>query len=353
MPHTKTVPSLRKKTVGRSVYGVVTLRDRGQQRDVYLGAFGSAECHAAYLRTIAAWESAGRRIADLAPDGALTVRALGELYRDNHGPTVSVSQRANIAMAVAILSEHFGDCPAERFGPNKLRDLRAAMLLATKDRRAWKPAVASQMAGIIKHIFKWAVGRELLPVAVCDALYKLEPLRGLPRSNVAPAPAGDVSAVLATIREPVATMIRLQLATGMRPGEMLTLRPCDIRMDGDVWTYTPPVHKTAHRGRERRIYFGPQAQALLRPFLPSKLDGRCFANYAVASYRRAIARACLAIGVTPWHPHQLRHNYATAIRKRYGIESARILLGHADAGVTEIYAQRDHDAAQRIAQEIG
>jgi integrase len=54
-----------------------------------------------------------------------------------------------------------------------------------------------------------------------------------------------------------------------------------------------------------------------------------------------------------WHPHQLRHNYATNIRKQFGLEAAQILLGHSKADVTQIYAERDMDQATTVAEKIG
>jgi len=70
---------------------------------------------------------------------------------------------------------------------------------------------------------------------------------------------------------------------------------------------------------------------------PKKLPGDC---YTVTSYRRAVARACEKASVPKWHPHQLRHNAATNIRKQHGIEIARIILGHSTAFTTEIYAEQ-------------
>jgi len=54
-----------------------------------------------------------------------------------------------------------------------------------------------------------------------------------------------------------------------------------------------------------------------------------------------------------WHPHQLRHAYATHVRKDFGLEVAQILLGHSKADVTQIYAERDMDRAAKVAASIG
>jgi integrase len=111
-------------------------------------------------------------------------------------------------------------------------------------------------------------------------------------------------------------------------------------------------------------------------------------SYTVTTYRRAIARACQRAlrmpaelrepetkdaiaadspaakkerqrlrsewnAINVWHPHQLRHNAATILRGQYGIEAARLILGHRSAAVTEIYAEMDAAKAEQIMAEVG
>lgn len=57
--------------------------------------------------------------------------------------------------------------------------------------------------------------------------------------------------------------------------------------------------------------------------------------------------------VLHWHPHQLRHNRATEVRRKYGIEAAQVSLGHSKADTTQIYAERDMEQARQIAREMG
>ncbi len=115
-------------------------------------------------------------------------------------------------------------------------------------------------------------------------------------------------------------------------------------------------------------------------------------HYSTASYGRAIARACdlaflppkhlqpailacgnretkkqLAARLTEsekaelkqwqrqqrWHPHQLRHTAATRLRKEFGIEAARVVLGHKSAMVTEVYAEIDTTKAIDIMARVG
>jgi integrase len=54
-----------------------------------------------------------------------------------------------------------------------------------------------------------------------------------------------------------------------------------------------------------------------------------------------------------WHPHQLRHSAATALRKEYGIETAKILLGHSTLSATLTYAERDLAKALEVMRAVG
>jgi integrase len=54
-----------------------------------------------------------------------------------------------------------------------------------------------------------------------------------------------------------------------------------------------------------------------------------------------------------WHPNQLRHSFATRVRKQHGLEAAQVLLGHSRADVTQIYAERDEALAATVAARIG
>ena len=110
-------------------------------------------------------------------------------------------------------------------------------------------------------------------------------------------------------------------------------------------------------------------------------------RYDVESYRRAIARACAAAYPPPaplarrdgetltqwkgrltagqreelrrwrrsltWHPHQLRHNAATRLRREFGLEAAQVILGHKTLAVTEIYAEKNVAKARQIMTEVG
>jgi integrase len=54
-----------------------------------------------------------------------------------------------------------------------------------------------------------------------------------------------------------------------------------------------------------------------------------------------------------WHPNRLRHSAATRIRRAFDLESAQVVLGHAKADVTQVYAERDLGKAVEVMREIG
>jgi integrase len=57
--------------------------------------------------------------------------------------------------------------------------------------------------------------------------------------------------------------------------------------------------------------------------------------------------------IPSWTPNQLRHNFATKARRKFGIESTRTALGHSSAVTSEIYAEQDYEKARQIAAKIG
>jgi len=273
--------------------------------------------------------------------------------------------------------------------------------------------VINRHIGRIKRVFKWAVAEELIPSSVHHGLQAVAGLRcgrttARETEPVTPVPSEHVTAVLPFVSPPLAAMIQLQQLTGMRSCELVAMRPCDIDQAGDVWIYEPLDHKNRWRGHRRLIPLGPKAQKIVEPFLqraenvflfspreaeawrvqqrsanagadrktpiyPSELRRRKRTkrgrrnhkskrpkrdHYDTNSYRRAIvygiAKARKSeIEIPHWHPHQLRHSRGTEVRNAYGIEAAQVVLGHARADVTEVYAEKNLQLAVDIARMAG
>jgi integrase len=75
--------------------------------------------------------------------------------------------------------------------------------------------------------------------------------------------------------------------------------------------------------------------------------------YKTQAYGLAIVTACDKANVPRWHPHQLRHNAATWLRKEFGPDVARVVLGHRSPAITEQYAEIDFGKSQEIMGRVG
>ena len=53
------------------------------------------------------------------------------------------------------------------------------------------------------------------------------------------------------------------------------------------------------------------------------------------------------------HPHQLRHSAATRLRREFGLDVARAVLGHHSLAITAIYAELDLAKAAEAMARIG
>ncbi len=54
-----------------------------------------------------------------------------------------------------------------------------------------------------------------------------------------------------------------------------------------------------------------------------------------------------------WHPYRLRHGAGTPIRREFGLDAARVVLGQSTPVVTEIHAELDRKKAIQIMEKIG
>lgn len=72
-------------------------------------------------------------------------------------------------------------------------------------------------------------------------------------------------------------------------------------------------------------------------------------EYTPHTFAHAVRVAAAKAGVPHWHPNQLRHAFATNVRKEEGLEAAQVMLGHSRADVTQVYAERNESLAVKIA----
>jgi integrase len=171
----------------------------------------------------------------------------------------------------------------------------------------------------------------------------------------------------------VQAFITVLYHTGCRVGELSKLTTAMITRTSDPWVAELSQHKNAHRGKSRRIFFGPRAQAALSPWLLAddsdavifsplrvderqtkrrgkKLPGKTYSRCGLSQcLKRAIDRA----GVEHWTLAQLRHSAAVRITDSFDIETTRQVLGHSNAAMSRHYASGSEHAAKESAKKIG
>lgn len=332
-------------------------------------SFGSAkkvsrtEAMKAYRKWLIDEYHAKESVSD--PSGSLTVTALVGRYlkhadayyrRPDETPT---GEATNIRHATGHLLEAYPDRQAHAIGIPELKQVRQKMIVKGLSRK-----VINQRINKMRAMYRWAAEEDMLPDGEWMKQPFLKPLK-IGRSEAAetepvkPVPQPHIDKVLGTIKEPLATMIRLQLLTGMRVTEVCIMRGEDIQRGGDVWWYAPQWHKSEHRGRERHIALGPKAQELLAAydkfgylFVPTHHSAKR-PRYNSNSYLLGIYRACDRAKIPRWSPGQLRHNHAESVRRQFGLDAAAAMLGHADVETTKIYATLDREKAAMVAKEVG
>lgn len=330
------------------------------------GPANSAQSRRAYDREIAAWIAAGRpgvhrpgapTLSPLpvppASAEAITVvevvapfiRHCETYYQPKPGGRASTLHKVRSAMALLI--ELHAETAAAEFGAQDLEALQGHMV-----RGGLARSTINGYTAIVRQFFKWAVRKQMVPPIVLHSLSAVDGLRrGRSEARepepIRPVAEATIAATSACAPPMIADMIRLQLLTGARPGELCGMTTRDIDTSGRVWIFTPRTHKNEHHGIDRHITIGPRAQAVLRKYLRTDLERPIFSpaeaeaarnaerrspngkppprrgrarrrppgdRYDVNAYRRAIWRACDR-AFPPGPPLALRDDESQAERR--------------------------------------
>lgn len=183
------------------------------------------------------------------------------------------------------------------------------------------------------------------------------------------------------------TVVKLLLYTGARPSEVLNLKRGDVDATGPVWSAIVRHHKTSYKGKQRRLFFGPRAQATLKSYLlrlddqylfqprdavaarferereaedyvgrrpdqkpnPRKSARTLSDHYTYSNLNVAVRRVCTKHGIPKWTPYQLRHLAATTIEATADLQTASAILGHSGLDITQVYVHRDNRTAAAYA----
>lgn len=300
----------------------------------------------------------------------------------------SLSEKNRLLQVCTIVDDEAKNLEADKFGPKILQKMRSDWIQSGKSRQ-----YCNRLTNALVRMFKWAVSQELVDISTYQRLKTVEPLRigetDAPETKpVVPANLEHVRATAKHLPPQLKAIIRIQVATGARPSEILNMKAEEIDRTGDEWIYRPKQHKTAKRGKTRAIPLVGDAKDAVIDFLNRPADAFLFSPkeavqwwnaqkradrktkvqpsqqdrsnpnatktprdcYDKFSYWRAISRACKKAGVPGWHPYQLRHLAGTLVREALGAEAAQALLGHSNLQMTQHYAKLSESKAIEAAK---
>lgn len=177
----------------------------------------------------------------------------------------------------------------------------------------------------------------------CDGVPKY---RETPRNVI--VPPDRLSAFLAALDMPgrpqdLRDICRLQLHTGSRPGNVMSMAWSEIDFDHAVWTISP---EKAKGGKEMHYHLSPVCLDILRRrhwdrqskvwVFPSSSQ-----NGHILSIKKSFKQLVIDAGMPELHPHDLRRTFGTVELNVGGsIEEVSASLNHADIGVTQkVYAK--------------
>lgn len=343
----------------RHATGQARVRING--RDYYLGTYGSPEAEEKYRQLIARLLSGQ----PTAPQGvAVTVREVLALFIEHKAKTLGSHTRepAQFRSAFKPLAEMFGSEPARDFSPKKLKLLQVAMV-----QKGWCRNVIDHRINRVRMAFKWAESEELVKPGTSATLRTVEPIpKTYPGVRltppIRPSSREDVAKVANELRKRsprAAAMLELQWVTGMRSGEVRTIRGCDLDRAGDIWLYRPATAKTDHfeDHAPRVIALSVEAQKLLTPWLRADPNEYLFPSrraplYTDNGYALMVRHAGRRIGVSV-RPQAGRHSFKQRVTRALGADAARAAMGHSSIEMTNRYAnEQDVQAAIDVARKL-
>lgn len=336
------------------------------------------------------WEDATRESRRKGPPKGATLEDVAAAYcqhartyyrRADGTPT---SEVANVETGLRLL--------------RKLHGARAVSEMTHQDMLVWRDALVragdarvtvNRRVGIARRMMAWALDEGLVAAAAVSELSHVRPLRrgrseARETEPVRPVADADFEAAVSRMMPNTADMARVGRLTGMRPGELCQLRWSRIDETRLPWVYRPKgkgAEKNAWRGAcgiPRVVLIGPRARAVLErhrgadvPFSPARAVAELMeAKRAAATSPSPVSRAdphavrvpgtvwttdgfagtveaaCRRAGVPSWSPNRLRHAFATDVRRSFGLEACRAVLGHSVGAVARVTDRYSFDALE-------
>lgn len=266
------------------------------------------------------------RILGFSPPGEETFAEVAVRYLQYQ--KARLTQRA-FEREESIIAKHlkpFFNCPLA-----SIRRQDAQRYITQRSGKASPYSIQKEL-NVLKHLLRLAVEWELIP---------LNPAQGIKSPRV---PAGrvrylqptELRVLVAACPEWLRPVVALAVMTGMRRGELLSLRWLDV--DLSQGRLLLPQTKN---GEGRAVYLNKGAQAVLSsmPHAPeASITDKLFSGITPDQVSIAFRRACRRLKIADFRLHDLRHTAASWLRMSGAdIHTVAQLLGHKDLRMAARY----------------
>lgn len=164
-----------------------------------------------------------------------------------------------------------------------------------------------------------------------------DPRLRLPRQThevVDPPTAADVEAIIRHVPERWRLGLRVLEQTGMRVGEAHALEWQDVDVNGSRFRIRNGKTASARRWVAVPAWLMDEVVASCPPDDRTP-ERRVFLGFTPAGAKNAMCRACESAGIAHFHPHDLRHRYASVkIAEGVPVTDLAAQLGHSKKSLT-------------------
>lgn len=251
-----------------------------------------------------------------------------------------------------------------RLGPKALADIRVGDiddLVQDLKAKGRKPATINRYLALLRRMLNWAVEREYLDRTPfrrgSQAVIKLERENNRRSRRLT---ADEEKRLLNAARPMTKALVVAALDTGMRRGELLSLRFGDVDFDRQV------IHVRAENAKSKRGRSIPIATTRLKAVLEwLRIDAEgghkddaapVFSNRVgepLKDFRDGWVDVLAAAKITGLWFHDLRGEYASRLVERgVPLSQVRDLLGHASIVTTERYDRQRFEALAAAAKRL-
>ncbi len=304
-------------------------------------------------------------------------------------PPKNKSDYNNVVKAFELLLELFPNADTANFTANQLLIFRnnLARRVSEKTGKTFSIDYVNKLVKFVRSVFNWGMNpntkalseADMVPPLVSEtlgfALSKvplLQPGEGRANPERKDVPDEHIEAALKVLPPVIADILRIQLLTAMRPGEVCKMRVGDIkrsredfamlgRLDfsGEMWLDELAEHKTAKKIGKKLIFLGAEEQKILRRYLQGRdsdpatplfgnkrgrpMSGRVYSN--------AVKNVIAEHGLPKFVPYLMRHSNVSRNSLAFGQDVARAVVGHTTCAMTQRYDHSDLEKAFEVVKE--